>query len=282
MSHELEKYYRILGLTSAANLQEVKKQYRKLVFKFHPDKTGGDDRKFIEITDAYDILTGRKSAPKAVTPSRSTSTVAAKTKEDRIKEARKRHYEQTLREHQETEHYFKKLIGGWQWRVVRITAIIGALCSVLLFIEPYLPLHYEKSRLTEFSTELFTVDQEEFVAFAKFSNNQSAFIGPFDFSLYNLYPSGYFQKSWFFHNSLSFVSEQGPFPKEYKIHYSIGKHYKIVAVLLLIPFLTLLYKRKNLYFTILYHVSFYGCTLLLLYFLISNDRWAHLLTLGFL
>jgi len=282
MSQGLEKYYRILGISSSANQVEIKKQYRKLAFKYHPDKTGGDDSKFIEITDAYDILTGRKSAPKTVSTSRSSSTVANKTKEDRVKEAIKRQKDQILKDKLETDKYFNKLVGGWQWRLIRANAFIGAICSLLLCIEPYMPKHYTADRLTEYSDQLFKVGDDSFVSYVKFSESQNAFIGSFDFSLYYLYPEGYFEKSWFFHNPMSFVSEQGPYSKKYNIHYSIGKHYKIIVFILLIPLLTFFYKRKNFNFTVLYHISLYACSFVLLYFLIANDRWAHLLTLGFL
>ncbi len=52
-------YYEILGLTKDANENEIKKAYRKLAVKFHPDKNPGDqaaEEKFREATEAYEIL----------------------------------------------------------------------------------------------------------------------------------------------------------------------------------------------------------------------------------
>jgi molecular chaperone DnaJ len=48
-------YYEVLGLTKGANESEIKKAYRKLVMKHHPDK-GGDETKFKEIAEAYETL----------------------------------------------------------------------------------------------------------------------------------------------------------------------------------------------------------------------------------
>lgn len=48
-------YYQTLGVTKTASQDEIKKAYRKLAMKYHPDK-GGDEQKFKEISVAYDTL----------------------------------------------------------------------------------------------------------------------------------------------------------------------------------------------------------------------------------
>lgn len=45
----------VLGLHSGADIDEIKKRYRELVLKYHPDK-GGDNEKFIELIDTYKKL----------------------------------------------------------------------------------------------------------------------------------------------------------------------------------------------------------------------------------
>lgn len=49
-------YYDILGISKTASEDEVKKAYRKLAHQYHPDKKGGDEKKFKEINEAYQVL----------------------------------------------------------------------------------------------------------------------------------------------------------------------------------------------------------------------------------
>ena len=54
-----KNYYDILGVDKKASKEEVKKAFRKLAQKHHPDK-GGDEAKFKEITEAYSVLSDEK------------------------------------------------------------------------------------------------------------------------------------------------------------------------------------------------------------------------------
>ncbi len=49
-------YYNILGVEKKASKEEIKKAFHKLAHKHHPDKNGGDDKKFKEVNEAYQIL----------------------------------------------------------------------------------------------------------------------------------------------------------------------------------------------------------------------------------
>jgi len=53
-------YYKTLGVARGASNDELKKAYRKLAHEHHPDKKGGDEAKFKEINEAYQVLSNKE------------------------------------------------------------------------------------------------------------------------------------------------------------------------------------------------------------------------------
>lgn len=56
----MKDYYEILGVPRGASEDDIKKAFRKLAQKYHPDKKGGDEKKFKEVSEAYTILSDAK------------------------------------------------------------------------------------------------------------------------------------------------------------------------------------------------------------------------------
>lgn len=52
----MKNYYDVLGVSKTATQDEIKKAYRELCKKYHPDKHGGDDTKIKEINEAYSVI----------------------------------------------------------------------------------------------------------------------------------------------------------------------------------------------------------------------------------
>jgi len=59
-------YHAILGVAHDADQKEIKKAYRRLALKYHPDlnKEPGAAERFAQISEAYAVLTGKEVAPR--------------------------------------------------------------------------------------------------------------------------------------------------------------------------------------------------------------------------
>jgi len=51
-----QDYYEILGVNKGASKEEIKKAFYKLAHKYHPDKKGGDEKRFKQVNEAYQVL----------------------------------------------------------------------------------------------------------------------------------------------------------------------------------------------------------------------------------
>ncbi len=56
----MKNYYDVLGVSKSATEDDIKKAFRKLAHKYHPDKKGGDEKRFKEVSEAYSVLSDKK------------------------------------------------------------------------------------------------------------------------------------------------------------------------------------------------------------------------------
>jgi hypothetical protein len=65
---KVNEYYKVLGLSPDADKAAIKKAYRRLALKYHPDRDPSSKQKFLDILEAYEVLMGirKRKEPKAV------------------------------------------------------------------------------------------------------------------------------------------------------------------------------------------------------------------------
>ncbi|MEN9973032.1 MAG: hypothetical protein RIS20_1379 [Bacteroidota bacterium] len=273
--------YNVLGLTPGASEEEIRKRYRKLVKKFHPDvnKDANAERKFIEIQEAYEELMSDNQEQITVEETPKTSFETEYTEYRNY--AREQYQARKKKEAEDLEKLYVRLQTGpiFLWhKIIAITSLFVMIALILDFVLPY---HYVSDVIASYSTDTYQSMNGNLVSLAKTSKGESFFLNAFSNGFFDVNPFIQIEKTAILHQSISVLSYGNNVLQVIPIHFSFYWAQFVLFPFLLIPNIFLFYRKKDAFFIMGSYFSRYASGILLLYFLISQDRWYHLLTLGF-
>lgn len=308
----IQRYFKILGIPPTKNKQLVKRAYRKKAMKYHPDRNDSATakQKFIEVTEAYDQLllalkraettshttqsenyqqqrserTTRKTTYKQTQQNTTKQQAQSKEEqEERVKKARQRYERMKQQEAEEDERYYRTMTSGKSWRRFKIIMFACTLISVLMTLDKlYFTTSTQRSSIVKKNVEVTYAGANNLkTSPVIFDNGQKAWI-PLSLIAKEQRNYLYLERTLFFKEIKYVKIWRNNQWENYTPDYSLISTYPLVHLFLLLPLLTYFLKAKTMMFSILYHTSISFLPFALLFVLISNDRWIHLLTLGIL
>jgi hypothetical protein len=295
-----KRYFEILEIRPTKDVTVIKKAFRKLAFKYHPDRNKTEEAhvKFIQISEAYENLIAAidhanlsLEERKERTTKRSNRTTKSATHyssknlaEERLKQARRRYEEMRQKEQEENEAYYKEISSGLNWKVFR-SVMTGCLILAILFLldNLALPSHWAKSEAigTNRIINYGGVHHTRVVPL-HLKTGEKVWVKPSFASSAAGCNIVYIERSFFFKDIQKlWVWEDG---KWFDSHadFTVTGTFPIVPIFLFLPFITFILKGRTLTYSLLFNVSLYLYGILMIGLLVNNDRWAHLMTLGFL
>jgi hypothetical protein len=138
--HLLRNYYEVLGVTPSASAEDIKKSFRSLALKYHPDKNGNSEesrQNFMKIVEAYEILSDTQLRKKYDDSPSDTESVAKNYWRPPADFATVYSYEEIKR------RYNPRNIGGGMWDISdranfgmwkATVALFACLGAVMLYI----------------------------------------------------------------------------------------------------------------------------------------------------
>lgn len=289
------RYYKILGLPDNAPIQDVRKQYRKLVMRYHPDKnpSASSQKHFLEIKEAYEIIIGKKALPNPgfikhagrgrskVKPTGTKEHLEQEMRR-RAAEAQKRYRDQQLREKMDNDLYFYRLTKGFRWKIMRISSIVGFALAVLMVLDFVLPHHYNEDMVEGYHLNSANGIGGKSISLIKTEKMGYYWVEDINYKLYRGNHGVWVEESWILHNPMRLVTQNKTEMIGYNLNFNVFRISFLFILLFLLPSFVLWYKRQKITFTVLYYLCLYGVNGIMLMYLVSNHRWAHILTLGFL
>jgi len=279
----MSNYHRILGVSVGASKVEIKKAYRDKAKVLHPDRNPSPSAadRFAVLQEAYDAL---MNPSQEATNTREARTAQRKQKspEERAKEARDRYRTHMKREEAKDERYYQSLITGARWKYVNFGTKLCMVIFIALFWDFVLPTHRERDELMQFAAHEEVGFKYKKVRTIFTANYGYAYVAESNYHHLQSYPGLYIEKSRLLHiptNILHVVNgnvERYPFDKH------TWSYMPLPLMILFVPTFLVFYKRRTVYFTGAYMASCYIIIPMTVVFLLRDDRWLHLLTLGFI
>ncbi len=274
-----EKYYKILGLSSSANDTLVKKRYRELAKKFHPDKNKDENstKLFQEIKDAYEHILNRD-----FTATRKDIPPTQKTAEQKFHEnAWKRAEQLKKQEAEELLHFYNSFRLGWKKRIVNLVAIIGAICLLGIIADDFLPLKESIETVEDFSANPSHSIGNDYVYEVKFKNGQTLWLNHQNIHKLDNLPQLILAKTSIFHQPVYVESRSDENTTRTTIHFTFYWAQAVLFIFLILPIVIRFYKRNNVFFVLGNYLTFTISSGLLLLFLLNDLKIIHLLTFGY-
>lgn len=293
-----DRYFQILGLNNQASEQEIKRAYRKLVLKYHPDKDPSElaQKKFLIIQEAYEILTNqreirvRKSysyqdySVKSTAPRKTKPNISVEEKKKRFEEAQKLFKEQKAREFEENERFYKVISEGKLWNRFRIILVLCTFLSAVFLLDNFLPRRFEKDVIVRSNKNYaFQGLLGSKVMPIETAKNGKMWIDRTMYFRVLDHGNCYVEKTFWLNDITKVwtIDYEGNWIED-DTDFSVTRSFPLTPIILIIPLLTYMLKSRTIIYSFLFHTSLYFYSIILVLLLYSNDRWAHLITLGFL
>lgn len=275
------QYYNVLGLPFGANEQLIKKRYKELAKKYHPDRNSSPDahKKFIEINEAYIYLVSKdKIQVKSLQEQQ-------KDREDEIQKAyREKAWqyvrEKKIRDEEELQAFYHSLRIGWTWFAFKTVSILCAIIVVVMFIDYFLPTQAIPEVVTEYSNDIYQSVGAHDISLIKTSSGKNLWTNDYFNSDFNYNPFFILESTQIFQNPIKAKIYSGNQYFEIPIHFTVYWAQFVLSPFLLFPLFIYFYKKNDAFFVIGHYLTRYVTGILVGLYLLTEDRWFHLITLG--
>jgi hypothetical protein len=270
---DISTHFRNLGLPREASMADVKRAYRRLAFKTHPDHNDGPnaEAEFSRLQDSYQAILAYFSGKYvAFTAEQSYQTpqpsASDKARAERVRAAKERAREKIRKENEMYQAAFNNINNTWKIKFISFIAVLCAIAAAAAVTDFSLKYDAEKNIATPVSIDSKTKTGIIFVAGRNLAVTHEIY-----YAVAQKYPV-------ILHRSRIFKEICGVSSHTYR-HYYHAQVFNIIslapisAFFLLIPAASFRYRKADFTYTVLYALyCIYIAPVLLAYLLFGNMR----------
>jgi len=274
-----KQYLQLFALNENATPEDIKKRYRSLAKKYHPDVNQEPyaNETFLLLHEAYEYLISNKNSDFQLVENSKSDEI---NRMERIKRARERLKEARLQEQTKINNEYQKITKSKSWVVFRLFSYTSLVCAICFIIDFVAPKHVENHEITAYSTNYNGFFSDK-ICLIQTDKMNKVFVSSAIKQNLNIDNHLIIIKSWVFHHPISIVQRSLEMNNQYDVEFSFYNFSLVMYFIFLIPMIV--YKKRNPShgFFFLYRFAFYTVFPILLYFLVTEFRFLHLLTFGF-
>ena len=283
--------YKILGIKPQASPQEIRRAYRSLVKKYHPDKNkdAAAQEKFLAIQSAYEqLLNGKFTSESTADIRNKEQRQAQEDAEQRASyEAYRKHAREKFAQRKAAEEaykvaYLQDLKTSWKGRWHQTAAVLGLCLFFVVWIDFYLSEKQTRIYPESFGLKTYQSMNGHFVQLFKSTDGRSFWVA--DYFSQELIKSSAIQsvETPWLHQVKSIRFQEQHFVKETPVHFTFYWAQIWVSLVFLFPFISWRYASADIIFVAGSYFSRFIIGPFILYFLFTEQRWLHLISFGFL
>jgi uncharacterized protein YlbG (UPF0298 family) len=283
--------YKILGLKPGASPQEIRRAYRGLVKKYHPDKNNaaGAHEKFLAIQTAYELLlNGSSKTPDTTKVWQNENQRAAQdTQQKAAYEQYRQHARQKFAQRKAAEEayktaYLQDLKSSWKGRWHQFAAVLGLCLFVVVWLDFFLPEKQFEIYPSHFGTKTYQSMDGHYVQL--FFSTDQRYYWVADYFSQQLSKSKHIKtiETPWLRQVKSIEFQEKHWIRRTPVHFTFYWAQIWVSLVFLFPWISWRFASADIIFVAGSYFSRFLVGPFMIYFLLTETRWLHLLSFGIL
>jgi len=277
-----KQLFDFFGLPENSTEEEVRKRYKELAKKYHPDRTNSPNAKelFQNLNKVYNLIL--KSFENRVYKDYQIQIDAELERRRKINEKwRKMVLENERKKAEKINQWYERLQSGVTWKYTFVVSLTSLIIAFILAIDLIIPKRCESDLVLEYGKKMSFVN-DVFTIKIITSKNGNYTISKDDRLDFNMNPFISIEKTRIVHLTLRGFHFTNHFKNQIGFHLTIYSSIVLVFIVLIVSSFVLFYRTKDAFFIMGSYFTRYFAGPFVVWFMLSDNRWIHIFTLGLL